>query len=338
METKTETSIVKRTENPLAGFRAVEWTRERVDLIKRTVCPKNTTDDEFLLFIEQCKRTDLDPLLKEAFCIDRAGQRVFQPSHEGMMARADRFDDFEGIECAAVYTADRITISDTEVAHSFNPAAPRGALVGAWARVHRRGRVLPIEWVLLSEYVQANNPKWKPQGGQQQTMICKVARVAALRRAYPNVFGSSYIAEEWADEKDVTPLPENHATQTLAQKVEAKRAAINGAPVDAAPAPHASPPAVGTIRTGKGKGTLIASLTASELEARITTTAAGIEKAPAAAWVPAAQADLDDLRAELERRIDAGPPKASPPKTRRLAITDETGAQVSGPVEPGAEG
>ena len=45
--------------------------RERVDLVKRTICPKGISDDEFALFIEQCKRSGLDPLLKEAFCVAR---------------------------------------------------------------------------------------------------------------------------------------------------------------------------------------------------------------------------------------------------------------------------
>ncbi|MBN1206587.1 MAG: recombinase RecT, partial [Myxococcaceae bacterium] len=86
------------------------WSRERVELIKRTICPKGIGDDEFALFIEQCKRSGLDPLLKEAFCVGRrqnAGSRErphwvtryeFQPSEAGMLARAERFPDFKGIQ------------------------------------------------------------------------------------------------------------------------------------------------------------------------------------------------------------------------------------------------
>ena len=47
------------------------WSPERVELIRRTICPRGLGDDEFALFIEQCKRSGLDPLLKEAFCVGR---------------------------------------------------------------------------------------------------------------------------------------------------------------------------------------------------------------------------------------------------------------------------
>jgi hypothetical protein len=47
------------------------WSRDRVELIRRTICPKGIGEDEFTLFIEQCKRSGLDPLLKEAFCVGR---------------------------------------------------------------------------------------------------------------------------------------------------------------------------------------------------------------------------------------------------------------------------
>ena len=49
-----------------------------MELIKRTICPRGIGEDEFALFIEQCKRSGLDPLLKEAFCVARrqnAGNR-----------------------------------------------------------------------------------------------------------------------------------------------------------------------------------------------------------------------------------------------------------------------
>ena len=75
-------------------------------VIKASLCPKGISDDEFALFIEQAKRSGLDPLLKQAFCVPRrfnAGNRErpnwvtkheFQPSEAGMLARAERFPDY----------------------------------------------------------------------------------------------------------------------------------------------------------------------------------------------------------------------------------------------------
>jgi phage recombination protein Bet len=196
------------------------WSRERVELIKRTICPKGIGEDEFALFIEQCKRSGLDPLLKEAFCVGRrqnAGSRErpnwvtryeFQPSEAGMLARAERFPDFKGIQASAVYAEDEIIVDQGkgEVVHRFNPAKRKGALVGAWARVVREGKLPVVVWLDFAGYVQ-QTPLWAKI---PTTMIEKCARVAALRKAYPEAFGGLYVREEMPAEEYETPTLEEH--------------------------------------------------------------------------------------------------------------------------------
>jgi phage recombination protein Bet len=192
------------------------WSRERVELIRRTICPKGIGEDEFALFIEQCKRSGLDPLLKEAFCVGRrqnVGNRErpnwvtryeFQPSEAGMLARAERFPDFKGIQASAVYAEDEIIVDQGkgEVVHRFNPAKRKGALVGAWARVVREGKLPVVVWLDFSGYVQ-QTPLWAKI---PTTMIEKCARVAALRKAYPEAFGGLYVREEMpAEEYETAP-------------------------------------------------------------------------------------------------------------------------------------
>jgi len=202
------------------------WSRERVDLIKRTICPKGISEDEFALFIEQCKRSGLDPLLKEAFCVGRrqnTGSRErpnwvtryeFQPSEAGMLARAERFPDFKGIQASAVYAEDEIIVDQGkgEVVHRFNPAKRKGALVGAWARVVREGKLPVVVWLDFSGYVQ-QTPLWAKI---PTTMIEKCARVAALRKGYPEAFGGLYVREEMPAEEyePATPAVEEHASST----------------------------------------------------------------------------------------------------------------------------
>jgi phage recombination protein Bet len=187
------------------------WNRERVDLIKRTICPKGISDDEFALFIEQCKRSGLDPLLKEAFCVARrqnVGNRErpnwvtkyeFQPSEAGMLARAERFPDFKGIQASAVFAEDEIIVDQGkgEVVHRFNPAKRKGSLVGAWARVVREGKLPVVVWLDFAGYVQ-QTPLWAKI---PTTMIEKCARVAALRKGYPEAFGGLYVREEMPPEE-----------------------------------------------------------------------------------------------------------------------------------------
>lgn len=199
------------------------WSRERVELVKRTICPKGISEDEFALFIEQCKRSGLDPLLKEAFCVARrqnTGNRErpnwvtkyeFQPSEAGMLARAERFPDFRGIQASAVFAEDEIIVDQGkgEVVHRFNPAKRKGALVGAWSRVVRDGKLPVVVWLDFSGYVQ-QTPLWAKI---PTTMIEKCARVAALRKAYPEAFGGLYVREEMPAEEYEAPQAHDEPAQ-----------------------------------------------------------------------------------------------------------------------------
>jgi phage recombination protein Bet len=197
---------------------AGQWNPERVELIRRTICPRGIGDDEFALFIEQCKRSGLDPLLKEAFCVARrqnvgnrerpnwVARHEFQPSEAGMLARAERFPDFRGIQASAVYAEDEIIVDQGkgEVVHRFNPAKRKGSLVGAWARVVRDAKLPVVVWLDFAGYVQ-QTPLWAKI---PTTMIEKCARVAALRKAYPEAFGGLYVREEMpAEEFDAPSEP-----------------------------------------------------------------------------------------------------------------------------------
>lgn len=197
------------------------WTPEFTTLVRSQVCPKGIPDEEFALFVMQCKRSGLNPMLKEAYCVARkhnfgskdrpnwGTKYEFQPSEAGMLARAERFADYRGIQAAAVYGEDEILVDmgTSTVKHAFNPAKRKGAIVGAWARVERRDHVAVLVWLDFAGYVQ-QSPMWSKI---PSTMMEKCARVAALRKAYPESFGGIYIREEMPEgefvEPEAAPLP-----------------------------------------------------------------------------------------------------------------------------------
>lgn len=263
--------------NPFAD---TMWTEERISLIKREICPAGISDGEFLVFLEKCKRSGLDPLLGEAYCVPRwqkvkypdpKGRRepdgspvmlektverfTFQAAEQGMQVRAHRSGDFEGVRFGAIYANDECAIDFAEgkVLHRAAAGKPRGALIGAWAIAKRKGRDFhPVAHVLFSEFVQ-NNAMWK---GKPETMIAKCARALALRLAYPYEFAGVFTAEEMAagidldhdatpgelEVADRTPVDENTAGASKSDDLEAflKSRAPQAKPPAAAPKPAAN--------------------------------------------------------------------------------------------------
>jgi phage recombination protein Bet len=310
------------------------WSQDRVDLVKRTICPRGISEDEFLLFMEQCRRSGLDPLIKEAFCVARrqnVGNRErpnwvtkyeFQPSEAGMLARAERFPDYEGIQAAEVYAEDPIGIDygSGTVEHRVNPAQRKGILVGAWARVQRRGKVAVVVWVDFAGVVQ-QTPLWGKMPG---TMVRKCARVAALRTAYPEAFGGLYVREELPeedDDTDVSPpvreraLPTKSASTeatevaqaglTQAQRAEVvehhgERRATPAASARTSRTTEAPPPVV--VAFGPHKGRQAAELSDNELSATVDLAHEKLMEQPRATWAKAMRANLEVLEAEVELR------------------------------------
>lgn len=233
---KTEADVLALAVKPL------EWTDERVELLKRTVTPQECSDDEFRLFLEQCKHTGLNPFLKQAFMVERRAKLMkngreewishfeFQAAEVGMAARANGFHDFRGMRGAAVYEKDTFEIDSVEqkVTHRFSPNKDRGRLVGAWAHAIRDGHVQPITFLPLGSRIQTNkdgkpNRFWSvmPEG-----QIAKCARAEQYRLAYPQIFSGVNIPEEVPEEEDVTPDPEptpnkgGTRTQSVTQHLE----------------------------------------------------------------------------------------------------------------------
>jgi phage recombination protein Bet len=307
------------------------WVRERVELIRRAICPKGIGEDEFALFIEQCKRSGLDPLLKEAFCVARrqnAGSRdkpqwvtryEFQPSEAGMLARAERFPDFKGIQASAVYAEDEIIVDQGkgEVVHRFNPARRKGSLVGAWARVVREGKLPVVVWLDFGGYVQ-QTPLWAKI---PTTMIEKCARVAALRKAYPEAFGGLYVREEMPPEefepqheepmRAPSPAPARESPAQARLEMEApkeppmpREAPVKEAAPEPAPAEVPAKPrsAATVVAFGPNKGRTASELSDEELAESIDLAHEKLMEQPKAKWARAMRENLAALEVEAELR------------------------------------
>ena len=153
----------------------------------------DVTDQELVQFISVCKFNKLNPFLNEAYLIkfksargDGNAQMIV--SKEALFKRAEACEQYDGIEAGIiVLRGDNVV----ELEGCFRQA--KDVLLGGWAKVYRKDRRVPtVRKVNLSEYDKGNSI-WNEK---KATMISKIAKVQALREAFPSQLGAMYAKEE----------------------------------------------------------------------------------------------------------------------------------------------
>ena len=153
----------------------------------------DVTDQELVQFISVCKFNKLNPFLNEAYLIkfksargDGNAQMIV--SKEAFFKRAEACEQYDGIEAGIiVLRGDNVV----ELEGCFRQA--KDVLLGGWAKVYRKDRRVPtVSKVNLSEYDKGNSI-WNEK---KATMISKIAKVQALREAFPSQLGAMYAKEE----------------------------------------------------------------------------------------------------------------------------------------------
>lgn len=221
-----------------------ELSREKIDLIKQTVA-KGATDLELDLFLHACKRTGLDPLMKQIYAIKRwnnAERREtisFQTGIDGYRLIADRTGKYAG--------------SDEPTYMLSDDGLPNMASVTVYKMIEgqRCGFSASARW---SEYVQKTKDGTHTSMWQKMPflMLGKCAEALALRKAFPAELSGVYTHEEMMQaDNETRPQVMDHkrnaqkAIQELRQEFAAPEAppsfgaaaggADTGKPVDAAP-------------------------------------------------------------------------------------------------------
>lgn len=149
----------------------------------------NVEDADIVQFISICQFNQLNPFLNEAYLIKYGNQPAqMVVSKEALLKRADACETYEGMQAGIIVLRGKDVI---EVEGCF--LAPGDTLLGGWAKVYRSDKKYPyVSKVSLSEYDKKQS-LWKEK---PSTMISKIAKVQALREAFPAQLGAMYTQEE----------------------------------------------------------------------------------------------------------------------------------------------
>lgn len=168
----------------------IEFTDEQVALIKSQIAPK-ASDNELKLFLYQAKRTGLDPLARQIYCLPIGGKMSIQTSIDGFRVVAERSGDYAG--------QDEPEFLEKE-----------GKLDCAKVRVYRwKGEqryLAAVGVAFMAEYRQGT-PMWTKM---PHTMLSKCAEALALRKAYPQDLSGIYTSDEMAQAQQETTQDVHH--------------------------------------------------------------------------------------------------------------------------------
>jgi len=167
------------------------WSREQIDLVKRTVA-KGCNDDELRMFMHVCAKSGLDPFMRQIYAIKRwdkrAGRDVMtiQTSIDGFRVVADRTGKYApGREPTFTHDADGHLVSATAYIKKQTDD-------GTWHECAATAR--------YDEYVQRgmNGEPTAFWEKMRYNQTAKCAEALNFRRAFPIQLASIYTFDEMA--------------------------------------------------------------------------------------------------------------------------------------------
>jgi phage recombination protein Bet len=182
----TNTSLIK-TESALSPVE-IAFNAEQLAVIKSTIA-KGATDAELQLFVATCKRTGLDPFLRQIYAVKRYDSRekrevmAIQVGIDGLQLIAERTGRYAGMDDIE-YLDEQGVWSSPWTGAGANPVAAR-------TRVYRKDfdRPIPatVRWDSYAQTYRSDNktklmPTWERM---PDVMLGKCALALALRRAFP---------------------------------------------------------------------------------------------------------------------------------------------------------
>lgn len=225
---------------PLGEVEPIHLTLGRVKtfLCIPTKSGKMPTDEQVMKYMMLCKAQCLNPWVNDAYLVGYDGKDGPQFSlitaHQAILKRAEASPEFDGLESGVI-----VAKGDVVTERQGDLVLKGEAIVGAWARVHRRDRSIPSYDSLNLSTFDTGRSRWAadPAG-----MIVKCAEASALRKAFPSTLAAMYCKEEMDREREL-----NHAQAVDARpKADRLAARLTASTTTPAAIIHQQPEAAGT--------------------------------------------------------------------------------------------
>lgn len=192
--------------------------KEKLDLLKNTIC-KGSTDHEFQLFVYACKRSGLDPFMKQIHAVKRP-ERQKDGTYADVMTIQTGIDGYRLIaDRTGRYCPGRSpTFSYDKNGNLFSATAyvKKQTKDGTWHEVEAIAH--------YEEYVQRKKDGvptqfWNKMGRSQ---LGKCAEALSLRKAFPAELSGIYTMEEMAQSNNpvVMTVPASVSLQIQQKLVE----------------------------------------------------------------------------------------------------------------------
>jgi phage recombination protein Bet len=144
------------------------------------------------MFLAECRRTGLDPIAKEIYCIERGGKWSIEVGINGVRGKAEETGKYGG-QTDPEWTDDGVTWVDVWVKETPPSAARVGIIRTDW-------NAPAMGVVTYTGYVPRDKKGNITPTGQWQfnspNQLLKCAEMQAFRKAFPRRFTGLYIAEE----------------------------------------------------------------------------------------------------------------------------------------------